>query len=100
MIDKTLIQMALVEDLQGGQDLTSVATIPENSISTADFVTRKDGVLAGIEMVAATLATVGLREISIIRNDDNFCTKTPREVPAGNLKSKVRFTKRALNTVF
>ncbi len=69
MIDKTLIQMALVEDLQGGQDLTSVSTIPENSISTADFVTRKDGVLAGIEMVAATLATVGLREISIIRND-------------------------------
>lgn len=69
MIDKALIQMALVEDLQGGQDLTSVATIPEDSISTADFVARKDGVLAGIEMVAATLATVGLKEITLEKRD-------------------------------
>lgn len=69
MIDRTLIQLALVEDLQGGQDVTSVATIPDDSISTADFVTRKDGVLAGIEMVAATLQTVGLNEIQIIKHD-------------------------------
>lgn len=69
MIDKHLINLALIEDLRGGQDMTSVATIAEDSVSTADFVTRKDGVLAGIEMVAATLSEVGLSDITIIKHD-------------------------------
>ncbi len=69
MIDRDLIKRALAEDLQGGQDVTSVATIAASAVSTADFVARKSGVLAGIEMVKATLEEVGLTDISIVKLD-------------------------------
>ena len=69
MIDKNLIAMALAEDLQGGEDVTSVSTISADSVSTADFTARKAGVLAGIEMVKAVLEEVGLKEIVIKKND-------------------------------
>jgi len=69
MIDKNLIAMALAEDLQGGEDVTSVSTIATDSVSTADFTARKAGVLAGIDMVKAVLEEVGLKEIVIKKND-------------------------------
>lgn len=50
-----LARDALAEDLQGGEDLTSVATIPAGSVTTADFVVRRDGVIAGVPVLAATL---------------------------------------------
>ena len=61
MIDRDLIKKALAEDLQGGEDVTSVSTISANSVSTADFTSRKSGVLAGIDMVQAVLEAVGLK---------------------------------------
>lgn len=69
MIDINLIRMALAEDLQGGEDVTSISTIPADSVSTAHFVTRKDGVLAGIDMVIATLQEVGLTDIAVAKKD-------------------------------
>jgi nicotinate-nucleotide pyrophosphorylase (carboxylating) len=51
MINLELIRSALAEDLEGGEDLTSVSTISAESVSTADFTARKAGVLAGIDMV-------------------------------------------------
>jgi nicotinate-nucleotide pyrophosphorylase (carboxylating) len=69
MIDKELIKRAIAEDLQGGKDLTSVSTISATSVSTADFVSRKSGVLAGIDMVRATLEEVGLSDITIHKTD-------------------------------
>ena len=69
MIDKNLIAMALAEDLQGGEDVTSVSTISADSVSTADFTARKSGVLAGIEMVKAVLEEVGLKDIVIKKSD-------------------------------
>ena len=69
VIDIDLIKRAIAEDLQGGDDITSVSTIADNSVSTADFVARKSGVLAGIEMVKATLEEVGLSEIVVHKND-------------------------------
>jgi nicotinate-nucleotide pyrophosphorylase (carboxylating) len=69
MIDKNLITMALAEDLQGGTDVTSVSTIPADSVSTADFTARKSGVLAGVEMARGVLEEVGLSEISIKKHD-------------------------------
>jgi len=69
MIDKNLIVMALAEDLQGGEDVTSVSTIAAGSVSTADFTARKDGVLAGIEMAKAVLEEVGLTEITLKKSD-------------------------------
>ena len=50
MIDQDLIKRALAEDLQGGEDITSVATVSGTEKVVADFVARKAGVIAGIEM--------------------------------------------------
>ena len=69
MIDNNLIAMALAEDLQGGEDVTSLSTIAADSISTADFTARKGGVLAGIEMVKAVLEAVGLSDITVKKSD-------------------------------
>lgn len=69
MIDRDLIQRALAEDLAGGEDVTSVSTISATSESTADITVRKAGILAGIEMVKATLEEVGLSNISVKKSD-------------------------------
>mgnify|MGYP006207240271 CR=1 FL=1 len=69
MIDKQLIAMALTEDLQGGEDVTSVSTIAADSVSCADFTSRAAGVLAGIEMVKAVLEEVGLTDIEVKKSD-------------------------------
>jgi nicotinate-nucleotide pyrophosphorylase (carboxylating) len=45
---KFLIERAIAEDLAGGIDITSHATIPENQQSVAQFVNRQSGVIAGI----------------------------------------------------
>lgn len=69
MIDLELIQLALTEDLAGGEDITSVATISAEHEISADFVTRQDGIIAGIEMAAAVLREVGLTDIRMLVNE-------------------------------
>jgi nicotinate-nucleotide pyrophosphorylase (carboxylating) len=53
-----LVRMALAEDLMGGRDVTSTATIPATHRSIAVFATRADGVVAGLAVVAAVVDTV------------------------------------------
>ncbi len=43
-----LVAAALAEDLGGGVDVTSVATVPFDHESVADFVSRAPGVIAGL----------------------------------------------------
>jgi nicotinate-nucleotide pyrophosphorylase (carboxylating) len=69
MIDHELIKRALAEDLQGGEDITSVATVSGSEKVVADFVSRKAGVIAGIDMARAVLTEVGLKDISVLVQD-------------------------------
>ncbi|BEP14338.1 carboxylating nicotinate-nucleotide diphosphorylase [Acidothermaceae bacterium B102] len=46
-----LVRDALAEDLDGGVDVTSVATIPADHYSTGRFVTRQAGTVAGLAIV-------------------------------------------------
>ena len=64
VIDLDLIRRALAEDLAGGADITSVATVSGNEKVVADFTARKSGVVAGVEMAIATLREVGLTDIT------------------------------------
>lgn len=50
---------ALEEDLEGGVDVTSVATVPTEQRSTMDLVSREAGVVAGIPVAAAVFEIVG-----------------------------------------
>jgi nicotinate-nucleotide pyrophosphorylase (carboxylating) len=67
--DLDLVKAALVEDLAGGEDITSVATINAGALATADFTARKQGVIAGIEVAEAVLREVGLTQITRVKND-------------------------------
>ena len=69
MVDLDLIRKALAEDLAGGQDITSVATVSGSERVVADFVARKAGVIAGVEMAEATLREVGIQDIQIHLKD-------------------------------
>jgi nicotinate-nucleotide pyrophosphorylase (carboxylating) len=53
-----LVRATLEEDLAGGVDVTSTATITEQHRSTADFVARADGVVAGLEVAELVLRIV------------------------------------------
>ena len=53
-----LIRLAIAEDLMGGIDVTSNATIPSEQRSVATFGAREDGVVAGLPVVAAVIETV------------------------------------------
>lgn len=53
-----LIRLAVQEDLMGGVDVTSTATIPAEQRSIATFGARQDGVVSGLPVVAAVIETV------------------------------------------
>jgi nicotinate-nucleotide pyrophosphorylase (carboxylating) len=60
-----LVAAALAEDLDGGVDVTSVATVPEEQRATLDLVARGSGVVAGVvaarvvfDLVAGAAATI------------------------------------------
>lgn len=53
-----LVRRAIAEDLMGGVDVTSVATIPGDQRSVATFGARERGVVAGLPVVAAVVDTV------------------------------------------
>lgn len=53
-----MVARALNEDLDGGVDVTSVATIPFDHEGVADFVAREPGIVAGLPVVLAVLEVV------------------------------------------
>jgi nicotinate-nucleotide pyrophosphorylase (carboxylating) len=55
---EALVRGALEEDLAGGIDVTSVATIGEDRRAVGDFVARADGVVAGLAVAECALRLV------------------------------------------
>jgi nicotinate-nucleotide pyrophosphorylase (carboxylating) len=89
MIDRELIKRAIAEDLAGGEDITSVATVAGSSQIIADFVARKNGVIAGIEMAQGVLEEAGLSDIALFVHDGE-------SVSAGKVLLTVRGDTRAI----
>ena len=87
--DLDLIKAALAEDLAGGEDITSVATIDSTATANADFTARKSGVIAGIEIAEAVLREVGLNEITSVKSAGD-------QVKAGDVLLSVSGNTRAI----
>ena len=51
----TLVDAALAEDLAGGDDVTSMATVPGDATAEGVFVTRSGGVVAGVDIAMVVL---------------------------------------------
>jgi nicotinate-nucleotide pyrophosphorylase (carboxylating) len=58
-----LVRRAFEEDLEGGEDITSVSTIPADHLSTAEYRLRTDGVVAGIEVAKVALELMGITDL-------------------------------------
>ena len=53
-----LVRLAIAEDLAGGIDVTSTATVPADQRSVGEFGARRAGVVAGLALAAAVIDTV------------------------------------------
>lgn len=61
-----LAKDAIAEDLAGGTDLTSNATIAESQTSRALFQTRSAGVVSGLHVAAAVLEACGILDYEFL----------------------------------
>lgn len=87
-----LIQLAIDEDLDGGVDVTTVATVPQGQQSILDFVARKPGVAAGVPVAAAVF-------MMVCADDDvtiDFASNDGDELVAGDLVLSIRSSTHAL----
>jgi nicotinate-nucleotide pyrophosphorylase (carboxylating) len=88
-----LVRTALDEDLDGGVDVTSLATVPFDQEGVADFVARAPGVVAGLPVVRAVLEIV---------SDDSVVITEPvtdgAEIGTGTVLLSARALVRALLT--
>ena len=60
------VKEAISEDLAGGEDITSVATITDSQVSTADFICRTDGIVSGLHVAAAVLEYCGINHYEVL----------------------------------
>jgi nicotinate-nucleotide pyrophosphorylase (carboxylating) len=74
---QALVDLAISEDLMGGTDVTSLATIPEIQISELDLVTRSPGVIAGINIAALVFLSVAGKKMDI-----ELCVEDGKKVEA------------------
>ena len=74
---QALVDLAISEDLMGGTDVTSLATIPEIQISELDLVTRSPGVIAGINIAALVFLSITNKKIEI-----EICIEDGKKVEA------------------
>ena len=98
MIDRDLIKRAISEDLAGGVDITSMATLSADAKVSAQFVARKDGVIAGLDMAIATLAEVGVTDATtLVKDGDHVKAGTVLIKVSGNARGILLAERTALN---
>lgn len=89
---ETLINLAIEEDLDGGVDVTTVATVPNEQIAVLDLCARKGGVIAGVPVAAAVfMAVCGDEDVEI-----EFGAHDGEVVEAGRVVISVRASTHAL----
>nr|WP_223184513.1 carboxylating nicotinate-nucleotide diphosphorylase [Streptomyces sp. CBMA152] len=60
--------VAIEEDLDGGVDVTTAATVPEEAVATGDFTAREAGVVCGLHIAEAVLSIVCTEEFEVERH--------------------------------
>ena len=61
-----MVTRTIAEDLAGGVDVTSQATIPADQISVAEFRSRRSGTISGLCIAAAVLDVRGIDNYKIL----------------------------------
>jgi nicotinate-nucleotide pyrophosphorylase (carboxylating) len=89
-----LVRMAVAEDLMGGVDVTSAATVPAEQRSVGTFATRGAGVVAGLAVAAAVIDAVCGEDASAF----DYLADDGDRVVAGRDLARVTAPTRALLT--
>jgi len=84
-----IVDAAIKEDLAGGVDVTSVATIPNEQSSIAEYRARKTGIVAGLHIAAVALELCGITDYTI-------AVAEGARVEAGQILIEARGNTRAL----
>jgi nicotinate-nucleotide pyrophosphorylase (carboxylating) len=63
-----IAHLAIEEDLDGGVDVTSMATVPQDAVATGDFTAREAGTVAGLRVAEAILSIVCTNEFEVERH--------------------------------
>ena len=95
-----LITAALDEDLDGGVDVTSAATVPADQRSVLDLVARKPGVIAGAPVAAAVFDLVGGDDCAVTISADDGTVVQPGDVvvsASGSTRDLLTAERTALN---
>lgn len=77
---RELVDRALAEDLDGGIDVTSVATVPADQRGALDLVARATGVVAGVPIAAAVFDRAGDGRVTIDMETPDGSRVCPGEV--------------------
>lgn len=64
-----LVDRTLAEDLDGGVDVTSVATVPADQVSELQLVARAAGVVAGLPVAATAFERSGRAQVTLNVSD-------------------------------
>ena len=89
-----LVRATIEEDLAGGVDVTTTATVEADQVSVAEFVARADGVVAGLQIAELVIRLVaGKEEVEIEHSVADGAT-----VKAGDVLMTVRGKTRQLLT--
>ncbi len=63
-----IAHLAIGEDLDGGLDVTTVATVAQDAVATGDFTAREAGTVAGLQIAEAVLSIVCTDEFEVERH--------------------------------
>lgn len=95
---ENIVRQTIAEDLAGGEDVTSNATIPAGQNSIAEFVARKPGVVAGLHIAAAVLESEGITDYEILVSEGSHIEPDRTIMRARGNTRKLLLTERtALN---
>lgn len=95
-----LVRRAVAEDLAGGVDVTSAATVPENLTGTGAFVPRQAGVVAGLGVALAVLDAVVGEELEVLQVGQDGAAAVPGQAlleVRGPVRSLLTAERTALN---
>jgi nicotinate-nucleotide pyrophosphorylase (carboxylating) len=87
-ICRQLVRLAIREDLDRGEDWTTVALVPEDALASADIVARYPGVIAGLRAAEIVVEQMDSRLTLILHASDG--TYVDRNCRAATLNGPVR----------
>ena len=94
----SLIELALAEDLLGG-DVTTSATVPADAQAQATLLAKAPGVISGLEVAREVFSQVDptLEFVALVADGDTVSAMTPIARVSGNARSILAGERLALN---